>query len=79
MYAYYKDCDPYTAKVIRRRDQLLPYYVLDVAGNLLGLPGLFISGVFSTALRFVQNYFNLRDLSISGVSKTTVSTTFILH
>lgn len=53
MYAYYENCDPYTAKLIQKRDQLLPYYVLDVAGKLLGLPGLFISGVFSTALRFV--------------------------
>lgn len=51
MYAKYYNCDPLKAGLIKRKDQLLPYYVIDVAGNILGLPGLFISGVFSTALR----------------------------
>lgn len=55
MYAHYADCDPLKAGLIHRKDQLLPYYVLDVAGHIFGLPGLFISGVFSTALRYSLN------------------------
>lgn len=51
MYTIYKDCDPFTSKKISRPDQILPYYVLDVARNIPGLPGLFVSGVCSTALR----------------------------
>jgi hypothetical protein len=38
-------------QAIKRVDQLLPYYVMDVAGFIPGLPGLFIAGVFCAALR----------------------------
>jgi len=38
-------------QTIIRADQLLPYYVMDVAGSVPGLPGLFIAGVFCAALR----------------------------
>ena len=37
--------------------------VLDVAGAIPGLPGLFMAGVFSGSLRFLKSYFeNLRLL-----------------
>lgn len=51
MYTKYSACDPFTTKQVTRNDQLLPYYVLDVAKNIPGLSGLFIAGVFSAALR----------------------------
>jgi len=38
-------------QTIIRADQLLPYYVMDVAGSVPGLPGIFIAGVFCAALR----------------------------
>ncbi|XP_018576921.1 sodium-coupled monocarboxylate transporter 1 [Anoplophora glabripennis] len=50
MYAKYSDCDPFTSKHVSRNDQLLPYYVMDVAGSIPGLSGLFIAGIFSAAL-----------------------------
>ncbi|KAF2901934.1 hypothetical protein ILUMI_04247, partial [Ignelater luminosus] len=50
MYAKYSNCDPLTSKQISRSDQLLPFFVIDVAGKIPGLPGLFIAGVFSAAL-----------------------------
>lgn len=50
MYARYQKCDPISAHVIARSDQLLPYYVLDVAANVPGLPGLFLSGLVSAGL-----------------------------
>ncbi|XP_063925702.1 sodium-coupled monocarboxylate transporter 1-like [Zophobas morio] len=50
MYAKYSDCDPFTTKQVTRNDQLLPYYVMDVARNIPGLSGIFIAGVFSAAL-----------------------------
>lgn len=52
MYAKYSDCDPFTTGEVNRNDELLPYYVTDVAGNVPGLPGLFIAGVVSAGLRY---------------------------
>lgn len=51
MFAKYSSCDPFSTGEVKRNDQLLPYYVMDVAGNVPGLPGLFIAGVVSAALR----------------------------
>ncbi|XP_072761247.1 sodium-coupled monocarboxylate transporter 1-like [Anoplolepis gracilipes] len=50
MFAKYHDCDPFLTKAISRTDQSLPYYVMDVAGHLPGLPGLFLAGLVSAAL-----------------------------
>lgn len=51
MYAKYSDCDPLERKIINSHDQLIPMYVMEEANVLPGLPGLFISGIFSAALR----------------------------
>lgn len=51
IYATYHDCDPLKSKAIERQDQLVPYYVMDIAATIPSLPGLFIAGVFSAALR----------------------------
>ncbi|XP_046581743.1 sodium-coupled monocarboxylate transporter 1-like [Haliotis rubra] len=42
-------CDPLSAKYIRNSNQLIPYFVMDVLGYP-GLPGLFVSCLFSGAL-----------------------------
>ena len=72
LYAVYADCDPITAKTVRKQvgfkiqnlqasqflsnlyvqDQLVPFMVLDIAGTVPGLPGLFMAGVFSGSLRY---------------------------
>ena len=41
----------YVRQAITRVDQLLAHYVMDIATSIPGLPGLFIAGVFSAALR----------------------------
>ena len=51
IYAYYYKCDPITRGSIHKSDQLLPYFVMHIASSMPGLPGLFVSGVFSAALR----------------------------
>lgn len=51
IYAYYQKCDPVTRGWIDKSDQLLPYFIMDVVGDIPGLPGMFVSGVFSAALR----------------------------
>ncbi|XP_058797253.1 sodium-coupled monocarboxylate transporter 2-like [Phymastichus coffea] len=50
MYAHYHDCDPYKAQLVKRTDQTLPYFVMDIAGHVFGLPGIFLAGLMSSAL-----------------------------
>ncbi|KAK4876634.1 hypothetical protein RN001_009140 [Aquatica leii] len=50
MYAKYWNCDPFSAKKIFNSDQLVPYFVMDVAGNIPGYSGVFMAGVFSAGL-----------------------------
>ncbi|XP_043505174.1 sodium-coupled monocarboxylate transporter 1-like [Polistes fuscatus] len=58
MYAKYYKCDPITAHVVSRSDQILPYYVLDVAANAPGLPGLFLAGLVSAGLASMSGGLN---------------------
>ncbi|KAJ4433288.1 hypothetical protein ANN_15547 [Periplaneta americana] len=58
MFAAYHDCDPLKTKGIPRTDQILPYYVMDIAGSIPGLPGLFIAGIFSASLSTMSSSLN---------------------
>ncbi|XP_073979773.1 sodium-coupled monocarboxylate transporter 1-like isoform X2 [Rhodnius prolixus] len=58
IYAAYKNCDPFSLKVISRPDQIVPYFVLDVAGQIKGLPALFLAGVVSAALSTMSTGLN---------------------
>ncbi|XP_046396446.1 sodium-coupled monocarboxylate transporter 1-like isoform X2 [Ischnura elegans] len=63
IFATYYDCDRLSTKIVGASDQLLPYFVMDVAGSLVGLPGLFMAGVFSAALSSMSTGLN----SMAGV------------
>ncbi|KAK5642634.1 hypothetical protein RI129_008801 [Pyrocoelia pectoralis] len=69
IYARYADCDPLESGKVVHTDQVVPYYVMDVGRSILGLPGLFISGVFAAALSTLST--NLLNLS------TTIYTDFL--
>lgn len=43
-------CDPVYNGDVGKYDQIFPYYVMDVARQIPGLPGLFIVGALSAAL-----------------------------
>lgn len=58
MYARYHDCDPLLTKKVTQADQLLPLFVMDVLGSMPGVPGLFVSGIFSGALSTVSSGVN---------------------
>ncbi|XP_055541915.1 sodium-coupled monocarboxylate transporter 1-like isoform X1 [Wyeomyia smithii] len=58
MYAKYETCDPYTIKTINKLDQMLPYFIMDVGGKIPGMPGLFVSGIFSAALSTMSSVLN---------------------
>lgn len=58
VYSKYYDCDPTKSKMISRPDQILPYYVMDIASSVPGLPGLFVAGIFSASLSTISSNLN---------------------
>ncbi|XP_076162293.1 sodium-dependent multivitamin transporter isoform X8 [Ptiloglossa arizonensis] len=48
---------------LNKPDQLLPYFVMEMADSIPGLPGLFVAGVFSAALSTMSTGLN----AMSGV------------
>ncbi|KAK9502655.1 hypothetical protein O3M35_011381 [Rhynocoris fuscipes] len=58
IYTKYKGCDPLTSKAISRADQILPLFVLDVAGHIRGFSGLFMAGVVCAALSSMSTALN---------------------
>ncbi|XP_072128819.1 sodium-coupled monocarboxylate transporter 2 isoform X2 [Mobula birostris] len=58
MYAFYVNCDPWTAGFISAPDQLMPYFVMEILGHLPGLPGLFATCTFSGTLSTVAASIN---------------------
>ncbi|KAK6472489.1 sodium-coupled monocarboxylate transporter 2-like [Huso huso] len=58
MFAYYRNCDPWTAGFVSAPDQLMPYFVMDILGSLPGLPGLFVACAFSGTLSTVAASIN---------------------
>ncbi|XP_076041758.1 sodium-coupled monocarboxylate transporter 2-like [Oratosquilla oratoria] len=58
IYAKYWDCDPIRSGIVTKDDQLFPLFVLDTLGLWKGVPGLFVSGIFSGALSTVSSGMN---------------------
>lgn len=60
VYAKYESCDPVTTKQIKKLDQIVPLFVMEVASKVPGLPGLFIAGIFSAALSSISSILNTK-------------------
>jgi sodium-dependent multivitamin transporter 6 len=58
LYAYYADCDPYTAKYVTDIDQIFPYFVMEVLSSRPGLPGIFLACIFSGSLSTISSGLN---------------------
>ncbi|XP_026284118.2 sodium-coupled monocarboxylate transporter 1 [Frankliniella occidentalis] len=60
IFASYFYCDPLDKSVgaVRKGDQLVPYFVMDVGRDYPGLSGLFVAGVFSAALSTMSGGLN---------------------
>ncbi|KAJ3663250.1 hypothetical protein Zmor_007553 [Zophobas morio] len=63
MYAQYSKCDPFTSKKIQRHEQILPYYIMDVAGHVPGVSGFFLVALFCASLSTISSSLN----GIAGV------------
>lgn len=58
IFANYADCDPLKAGAIDKKDQIIPYFVIDKLGHLTGLPGVFLACLFSGALSTLSSGLN---------------------
>ncbi|ROT80073.1 sodium-dependent multivitamin transporter [Penaeus vannamei] len=58
MFATYEGCDPLAAGLITKKDQILPFYVMDRLSSIPGLPGLFVACIFSGALSTISSGVN---------------------
>uniref|UniRef100_A0A6P4EXD9 Sodium-coupled monocarboxylate transporter 2 n=1 Tax=Drosophila rhopaloa TaxID=1041015 RepID=A0A6P4EXD9_DRORH len=63
MFAYYYGCDPIKAGLVSKPDKLMPFFIQDIMGHLMGMPGVFISCVFSASLSSLSASLN----SFAGV------------
>ncbi|KAK4876642.1 hypothetical protein RN001_009148 [Aquatica leii] len=48
IYANYWNCDPLSSNQIQRSDQLIAHFLMDVAGNIPLIPGIFIAAGLNT-------------------------------
>ncbi|XP_060645920.1 sodium-coupled monocarboxylate transporter 1-like [Drosophila nasuta] len=75
MFARYYGCDPMLAGMVSKPDKMMPFFIQDIMGNLIGMPGLFISCVFSAALSTLSATLN----SLAGVIYFDYIRPFIRH
>ncbi|GIY25711.1 sodium-coupled monocarboxylate transporter 2 [Caerostris darwini] len=74
IYSNYSTCDPIKTKQVSTPNQIFPLFVMDSLGSIPGLPGLFVSGIFSGALSTLSSSLNslsantLEDLVRSYIS-----------
>ncbi|XP_049292413.1 sodium-coupled monocarboxylate transporter 1 [Anopheles funestus] len=57
-FAHYSDCDPLAVGQITAKDQLLPFYVMDVFGHIKCMAGIFVAGIFAASLGTVAAALN---------------------
>ncbi|KAF5286292.1 hypothetical protein FQR65_LT12732 [Abscondita terminalis] len=66
LYAIYRGCDPLSTGRINHTDQLLPYFIVDVADDIYLVKGVFMVGIFSAALSTLSSSFNCLGATIYG-------------
>ncbi|KAB7496457.1 hypothetical protein Anas_01807, partial [Armadillidium nasatum] len=57
-YSTYAGCDPMALGLIKKKDQILPYFVIDKLRVIPGLPGLFIATIIGGALSTLSSNIN---------------------
>ncbi|XP_055851715.1 sodium-coupled monocarboxylate transporter 2-like [Episyrphus balteatus] len=75
LFAKYYDCDPIATKAVDKIDKMVPYFVQDVVGHMHGIPGVFISCVFSASLSTISANLN----SLSGIIYFDCVKSYINH
>ncbi|GIY22994.1 sodium-coupled monocarboxylate transporter 2 [Caerostris extrusa] len=72
IYSNYSTCDPIKTKQVSTPNQIFPL-VMDSLGSIPGLPGLFVSGIFSGALRCqAEGRYHFLSSSLNSLSANTL-------
>ncbi|CAL1529752.1 unnamed protein product [Lymnaea stagnalis] len=58
MSVFYENCDPLKPGFVTDTNQIIPMFVMDILGDIIGLPGLFVAGLFSGALSTISSGLN---------------------
>ncbi|XP_055607191.1 LOW QUALITY PROTEIN: sodium-coupled monocarboxylate transporter 1 [Uranotaenia lowii] len=72
-FAHYAECDPLRSGQITEKDQLVPFYVMDVFGHIKFMTGIFVAGIFAASLGTVAAALNsmsavtCEDLLVTGL------------
>ncbi|CAG0882592.1 unnamed protein product [Darwinula stevensoni] len=67
----YEECDPLKAGLIQKKDEIIPFFVMDKLGHLVGLPGVFLACLFAGALSTLSSGMN----SVAAVILETIRQT----
>jgi len=57
-YAYFQDCDPFSAGFISKTDQTIPYLAVKILSNWPGLTGIYVAGVYAGSLSTISSGIN---------------------
>jgi len=58
IFAVYANCDPIGLNLIHRKDQMMPFYVMDQLGWIKGVPGIFVACLFSGTMSSISTVLN---------------------
>ncbi|KAJ6633155.1 Sodium-coupled monocarboxylate transporter 1, partial [Pseudolycoriella hygida] len=74
VFKHYADCDPLRAGHIIAKDELLPFYIMDVFSDLTFVNGFFVAGIFAASLGTVASALNslsavtYEDIFVTGMN-----------
>ncbi|GAB0088514.1 hypothetical protein DMENIID0001_029610 [Sergentomyia squamirostris] len=64
IYTTYETCDPFSAGVVRKVDQILPHFIEQKTALFPGFTGIFIAGIFAASLSSTSSFLNTLSGSI---------------
>ncbi|RXG58581.1 Sodium-coupled monocarboxylate transporter 2 [Armadillidium vulgare] len=57
-YANYAGCDPMALGIIKRKEEIIPYFVMDKLSFIPGLPGIFVATLIGGSLSSISTLIN---------------------
>ncbi|GAB0097883.1 hypothetical protein DMENIID0001_135620 [Sergentomyia squamirostris] len=58
IFTYYKNCDPITSGLVRKPDQVVALFVMEMSQHLPGLQGIFVAGIVAGCLSTMSSFLN---------------------